>query len=131
MRYLLTALSSWLLFSGQAQNNSGDQQFTKKKAGDYLLEVKGCYNYIDISVFSQDGQSIQDPDLWGSAEYFYPDGSYLAVNLERPAPGHNLKARIPYPGFYSFKITLQVKNQKIYACFDNECLLKRHGIATH
>jgi hypothetical protein len=131
MKYLWTVLGTWIFFLSHAQNTSGDQQGIRKKAGDYLLEVKGCYNYIDIGVFTQDVQPVPDKELEGSAEYFYPDGSYLVVKLERSAPGHLLKARIPYPGYYIFKITLLVKNQKLNACFDNECNLNHRGNETH
>lgn len=95
-----------------------------KKAGRYLVELAGCNNYIDLYLYHQRAKPVRGLEIKGKAEFFYLDETMTSSDLIQYERTNALRAEIPGPGFYNFKVTLIIKSDTISTYFDNSCDLR-------
>ncbi|PBQ30526.1 hypothetical protein CNR22_01660 [Sphingobacteriaceae bacterium] len=111
--------------STQAQTHACDANTcTRKRAGSYQIEVSGCINYMDVTIYHKNNKPLAGTELTGYAEFYYPDESCLTEELAQFARTNSLRVKVPYPGFNNFKIALIINGQTVYAFFDNDCNLR-------
>ena len=114
-----------LFFTGLAQITPDQTPVcTTKKAGRYLVELAGCGNYVDIYLYTLREKPVRGTELKGKAEFFYLDESCARSEFIQYERTNSLRAEVPFPGFYNFKVTLIIQSDTISTYFDNTCDLR-------
>ncbi|WP_317897673.1 hypothetical protein [Aurantibacillus circumpalustris] len=125
MKQILSVLMLLFFLTDTAQIiHSETPVCTTKKAGNFLIELAGCNNYIDIYLYDLKEKPVRGIELNGKAEFHYLDETFSKADFVQYGRTNSLRAEIPGPGFYNFKVTLVIKNDTITTYFDNTCDLR-------
>jgi len=125
MKNIIAGLLVFFFLNNKAQVDLNETPgCTTKKAGHYLIELAGCNNYIDIYLYDLKGKQVRGIQVNGKAEFFYLDETCATSEFVQYERTNALRAVVPGPGFYNFKVTLLIKNDTISAYFDNSCDLR-------
>lgn len=126
MKAIFATLLLLLSLNSLAQINPNETPVcTTNKAGEYLIELAGCGNYIDIYLYDPKEKPVRGGiELKGKAEFYYLDETCASSEFIQYEWSNSLRAEVPGPGFYNFKVTLVIQNDTISTYFDNSCDLR-------
>jgi hypothetical protein len=97
---------------------------TIKEAGNYNIELSGCYNYLDIYVYDKQLKPLRNVEITGYAEFHYLDETVLRSEFRQYYRTNSLRAKIAGPGFYNCRVNLNIAGENVSVYFDNECDLR-------
>lgn len=80
---------------GQKPQAPSKQQ-PRKNIGKYQVELSGCCQTIDVSLFDAEGKSINGSDFTGLVQLFYPDGSKIELVLRKHIEVNFVSAKPTY-----------------------------------
>jgi hypothetical protein len=124
MKTCLPIIALLCILNSNAQERSIEPTCAIKKAGHYLVELAGCTNYIDIYLYDLKEKPVRGLELKGKAEFFYLDETCASSDFIQYERSNALRAEIPGPGFYNFKVSLIIRSDTISTYFDNTCDLR-------
>ncbi len=118
----------FLIFFVQAlkaqQSGFGPHGGRLKTVGSYKLELFGCDNYLEIYLFDNDTNAINNSGIKGNVEFYYSGSATLSAPLAHYGMD-GFTAKIPVNTFMYCKPTLDIKGEFIVTeKFENECLMK-------
>ncbi len=122
----IIGLLSFLLFFAQGiyaqQKDIGPHGGRLKTTGNYRVELFGCENYLEVYVLDIDNDAINNANIKGSVEFFYPNQTTLSYPLVQYGMD-GFTAKIPVTTFYQCRVSLNINSEFIITeKFDNECL---------
>jgi hypothetical protein len=125
MRSILTSFIVFLIVSlGAQEYKCKPNSCTYKEAGKYILELAACDNYLEIYVLDSQLKPAKINIITGFAEFSYMDETFLITYFTRFSNTNLIKAKIPGPGFYNCRVSLEIDGDLVNAFFDNECDLR-------
>jgi len=99
----------------------GPQQGTVKTDQNCKIEYLGCMDHLEIYLYDSAYQAMNNSDITGRVEFFYPDRTSSTAPLTHYGK-EGYTAKLPVKPFVDCLVKLEIRNIILSARFNNECV---------